>query len=140
MSRNRRGGIADASNYMSPSNPGLVVLVEDDHGMRRALQRVLEASGFAAEPFASAEALLATDAASRALCIVLDIHLPGMSGLALRQHLVDMGMHVPIIFITAQDSATLRRKATARPADYLVKPCPAEALVAAVNRALGKVT
>src|SRR5262245_27088949 len=137
MSRNRRGGIADASNYMSPSNPGLVVLVEDDHGMRRALQRVLEASGFAAETFASAEALLATDAASRALCIVLDIHLPGMSGLTLRQHLAAIGMHAPIIFITAKDRANLRRKAAACATEYLVKPFPAEALVAAVNRALG---
>jgi len=138
MSRNRRGGVADASNNVSPSNHDLVVLVEDDHGMRRALQRVLEASGFAAETFASAEALLATDAASRALCIVLDIHLPGMSGLALRQHLMAIGKHVPIIFITARDSANLRRKTAAYATGYLVKPFPAEALVAAVNRALGK--
>ena len=53
--------------------------------LRITLQRVLETSGFAVELFASAEALLAADIASRTLCLVLDIHLPGMSGLALRQ-------------------------------------------------------
>jgi len=118
------------------SPAGVVAIVEDDDGMRLALQRVLETSGFAVAPFASAEALLATDAASRSLCIVLDIHLPGMSGLALRQRLVALGVRVPIVFITARDGANVRSQVAACASDYLVKPFPSEALVAAVNRAL----
>jgi len=104
--------------------------------MRLALQRVPETSGFAVELFSTAEALLAADITSRTLCLVLDIHLPGMSGLALRQLLEAKGVRLPIVFITARDGAHLRRQAAEGASDYLVKPFLSEALVAAVNRAL----
>jgi len=88
------------------------------------------------ELFASAEALLAVDIGSRTLCLVLDIPLPGTSGLALRQQFEAEGIRLPIVFITARDSVNLRRQAAEGATDYLVKPFLSEALLAAVNRAL----
>jgi FixJ family two-component response regulator len=125
------------ANYVSELSSGVVAVVDDDEGVRRALQRVLETAGFTAETFDSAESMLAADAASRALCLVLDIHLPGMSGVALARHLVSTGINLPVIFITARDSADPRWREVGA-ADFLVKPFRAEALVAAVDRALAK--
>jgi FixJ family two-component response regulator len=121
---------------VSELSPGVVAVVDDDDGMRRALQRVLETAGFTVETFGSAEALLATGAASRARCIVLDVHLPGMSGFALQTRLESMGTRIPVVFITGLDSASSRRQAAAAASDYLVKPFLPEALVAAVDRML----
>jgi len=103
--------------------------------MRLAIGRYLEVQGFETGLFDSAEALLAGGAASAAQCLVLDIHLPGMSGIALARHLVSLGVNLPVIFITGRDSEQQRRQLVGE-ACYLVKPFPPEALVAAVNRAL----
>jgi FixJ family two-component response regulator len=131
-----RDRAASAPTIVSQIPAGVVAVVEDDDGMRLDLQRVPETSGFAVELFSTAEALLAADITSRTLCLVLDIHLPGMSGLALRQLLEAKGVRLPIVFITARDGAHLRRQAAEGASDYLVKPFLSEALVAAVNRAL----
>src|SRR5262245_11862456 len=74
---------------------GAVAVVEDDEAMRQAIRRVLESEGFATEAFASAEAFLATGAASRARCLVLDVRLPGMSGTDLHRHLRALGIATP---------------------------------------------
>ena len=103
--------------------------------MRIALGRVIDAAGFAAVAFASAEDLLTGEAASRARCFVLDIHLPGMSGIDLARRLASMGVSVPVIFITAKDNAQQRRISDGA-AGYLVKPFAPEALIAAIGRAL----
>ena len=131
-----RDRAASAPTIVSQIPAGVVAVVEDDDGMRLALQRVPETSGFAVELFSTAEALLAADLTSRTLCLVLDIHLPGMSGLALRQLLEAKGVRLPIVFITARDGAHLRRQATEGASAYLVKPFPSEALIAAVSRVL----
>jgi FixJ family two-component response regulator len=123
------------ANYVTQLSSGVVAVVDDDEGVRLALQRVLETAGFTAETFDSAEALLAADAASRAQCLVLDIHLPGMSGVVLARHLASMGMNVPVVFITASEH---QRQRVDGAADCLVKPFPAEALVASVARALAR--
>jgi FixJ family two-component response regulator len=106
--------------------------VEDDEDMRTAIRRVLEGAGLRTEAFDSAEALLATDASSRAQCLVLDIQLPGISGFELQARLGAAGP--PVVFITAHDTPSKRKRALASDALYLVKPFLGETLVAAVSR------
>lgn len=123
---------------MSQSSGSVVALVENDEGLRQALQRMLEISGFTTETFDSAEALLAVDGAVRARCLVLDVQLPGMSGFDLHRCLEVHGRSRPVIFITAFDSAATRARAAASGAvAYLPKPFPVEALVDAVSRTGG---
>jgi FixJ family two-component response regulator len=107
----------------------LVAVVDDDEGMRQAMRRVLETEGFVTETFSTAEAFLAADAAARAQCLVLDIHLPGMSGTELHKRLQAMGRAVPTVFVTA-------RPIKETP-DCLVKPFPAETLIQAVSKSIG---
>jgi len=118
---------------------GAIVLVEDDGSSRQAYQRVLSAAGFRAEAFASAESLLESGSASRAACLVLDIQLPGLSGLELRRRLARAGsVQPPVIFITGHDAAAAREQAEALgAAAYLTKPFAGRTLVEAVSRAVG---
>jgi FixJ family two-component response regulator len=106
-----------------------VAIVDDDEGMRNAMRRVLETEGFVTEVFSTAEAFLEAGAAARAQCLVLDIHLPGMSGIELARRLRAMRRGVPTVFVTAH--------ATRETHDCLVKPFPAEALVQAVSQSIG---
>jgi FixJ family two-component response regulator len=114
-------------------------VVEDDAGMRAAIHRLLQVEGFQSLLFDSAEALLASGAASQAQCLVLDVHLPGLSGFELYSHLAGSGAAPPAVFITAHDQPKLRRQALASGSGYLVKPFSGSALVDEVNHALVKV-
>ena len=90
---------------------GVVAVVEDDAAMRKSIGRLLDASGYATEVFASAEELLQSAVVDIAVGLVLDIHLPGMSGIELRRHLRAAGSKVPVIFITAFDDDATREEA-----------------------------
>jgi len=115
----------------------LVVLVEDDLGMREALTKVLNASGFRALPFSSAEALLEVSDTADAACFVLDIRLPGLSGFELFRRLKAAGSTAPAIFITAQDDDAGRDLAKRLgAASYLAKPFSGRALLQAIDAAL----
>jgi FixJ family two-component response regulator len=114
-----------------------VAVVDDNPSMLRSIQRLLNAEGFSVEAFPSAEAFLDSGGGSRATCVVLDIHLPGMSGLELRRRLTAVGSDLPIIFITAIGDEALKGAATLLGCvAYLNKPFAPEALVAAVADAL----
>ncbi|NRP75355.1 Transcriptional regulatory protein FixJ [Ensifer psoraleae] len=114
-----------------------VAVVEDDPSMRRSVERLLNANGFATEGHSSAEAFLSRADASRIGCVVLDIHLGGMSGVELWQRLKASGVNLSVIFITAVEDEALELEAVkAGCVAYLHKPFPAELLVSAVNRAL----
>jgi FixJ family two-component response regulator len=114
-----------------------VVVVEDDAGMRDAIDRVLQATGFAVTGFASAEAALQDKVTREAHCLVLDIHLPGISGFDLYERLAETGSKPPVIFITARDDIRSKeRSAQLGALDYLVKPFSGRALAAIVARAL----
>ena len=104
--------------------------------MLRAMRRVLEMEGFVTEGFGTAEAFLASGAAARVRCLVLDIRLPGMSGIELQRHLVSAGHAVPAVFVTAHDDPHLRRTLMKRREYYLVKPFLGETLVQAVSRSI----
>jgi FixJ family two-component response regulator len=116
-----------------------IVVVDDDASMRHAIERLLKAAGFHATTFSSAEALLQTDAALSAGCLVLDIHLPGLSGFELRQRLAESGHASPVIFITAHDRPTGREQAMqAGGVAYFTKPFSGRALLAAVTKAIDR--
>ena len=111
-----------------------VFVVDDDSSMRKALERLLRQHGFYAVLFDSAEALRAHKDFSQAFCIILDIDLNGVSGIALRRALAKSGITVPIIYITGNDNDATRAAAMASGcAAYLSKPFLAESLVASIN-------
>ena len=125
---------------MPEQEQGAIVVVDDDDSMRSAAQRVLDAAGFRAEAFASAESLLESGAAHDAACIVLDIHLPGLSGFELCHELARAGpAYPPVIFITGHDDPVARERAEALGAcAFLPKTFAGRTLVEAVARAVGK--
>jgi FixJ family two-component response regulator len=110
-----------------------IVVVEDDAGMSKAIARLLRAAGFQPVSFASAEELLQTEAADSAACLVLDIHLPGLSGIELGRLLVTSGRPKPVIFITGQDEPSLRDEARSLGCAYFRKPFEGKALLEAIR-------
>lgn len=126
---------------MPDQNKSLVVVVEDDAGMRKALARLLRVAGYQTALFPSAEAFLVSLEIDLAACLVLDIHLPGLSGLELRRRLTASGRHWPVIFITAQDDDATRDEARQLECiAYFRKPFEGAALLDAIRHALAIVT
>jgi FixJ family two-component response regulator len=105
--------------------------------MRRSVERLLNAHGFATEGYSSAESFLDRDDAGEIGCVVLDIHLGGMSGIELQRRLEDIAPKLPVIFMTAVDDASLELEAMhAGCVAYLHKPFPAALLIGATIKAL----
>ena len=115
---------------------GYIVVVEDDAGMSKAIERLLRAAGFQPKSFASAEELLQTKAAEEADCLVLDINLPGLSGVELGRRLIAEGRARSINFITGQDDEALRNEAQRLGCAYFRKPFDGKALLEAIRRAI----
>ena len=116
----------------------LVSVVDDDESVRESLPDLLRLLGFAAEAFSSAEAFLASDVVSETNCLLLDIAMPGMSGPDLQDELARRRETIPIVFITANEDRTLRRRLRARGAvECLFKPFSEAALLDAVRAAAG---
>ncbi len=116
---------------------GLVAVVDDDESVRRALTRLLAADGLSAEGFPSAKAFLDRLAEGLFNCVILDIHLGGMSGLDVLERLAVKGKAPPVIVITAYDDQASRERACRGGASaYLCKPIDAQALLIEVHRAI----
>ena len=114
-----------------------IVVVEDDSGLRQALKRVLSVAGFRTRAFADAEALLEASAARTAACLVLDVHLPRLSGFELYERLrTESGVRPPAVFISAHDESDARKQASSAGAAYLPKPFAGRQLLAAVRQAM----
>ena len=112
-------------------------VVDDDDSVRLALKLLLRSAGFRVEAFGSAEEYLASDSAES--CLVLDVRLPGMSGIDLLEKLIDSGHEVHPVFITARPNERDRSRALADGAvDYLEKPFDQEDFLAAVRKAVGE--
>jgi len=116
-------------------NRGNIVIVEDDAGLNRAVVRLLQAAGFQSFSFDCAEGLLASNVATFADCFVLDVHLPGISGIELHHKLNNTGSKRPVIFITAHDDPETRNS-TSDAASCLTKPFTGRALIQAIDDAL----
>jgi FixJ family two-component response regulator len=112
-----------------------IVLVDDDESVRRALGRLLRSIGLRVEMFATAEEYLC--AAPAADCFVLDVELPGLSGLELHRRLIAEGRAGPTVFITAYaDERTRQTALQAGAIAFLAKPFEEQALLDALDRAL----
>ena len=106
-----------------PEKSFTVFVVDDDDSVRKALGRLLRANGYKVMTFESAEDFLVSDRGQTEGCIVLDIGLPGMSGLELYEKLASSEANYPVIFITAQDNPQWRKAAAETDAvAYLRKP------------------
>jgi len=114
-----------------------IVVVDDDSSMSQAIERLLVSSGWKARSFSSAEDLLVWDQRAGVVFLVLDIQLPGMSGLDLQQELASSGVHPPVAFITGYDRPHFRQRAEqAGAVAYLTKPFPGQFLTDAIRRHL----
>jgi FixJ family two-component response regulator len=119
-----------------PRIPPTVCIIEDDESVRRALRRLLRAVGLTAEAFASAEEFLEAAGRPAPGCLILDHHLPGLSGLELQARLKAEGRDIPIVFLTAYGDARVREQALrAGAVAFLEKPFAEKALLEAVGRA-----
>src|SRR6266851_2331746 len=115
----------------------VVSIVDDDVSVRRSTRRLLRSSGFRAEVFASAEEFLESKSAAKTACLILDLRMPGMSGLELQRRLTQNGDPVPIIFLSAHASEEDERFALrAGAVQFLRKPSSKEALLGAIRDAL----
>ena len=119
--------------------PGsLVVVVDDDESVRESLPDLLKELGYAVRAFSSAEAFLASDCVGEARCLILDIAMPGMSGLDLQRELKRRRRKIPIVFITAHADESVRPRILEDGAvECLFKPFSEAALLGALSIALG---
>ena len=114
-----------------------VFLVDDDDGVRQAVARVLREAGWNVQAFASAEAFLARPVGGAGHCLVLDVSMPGLDGLALQRRLAEEEEVMPIVFITGHGDIPMTVRALKGGAsDFLTKPVQTQALVSAVRTAI----
>ena len=115
----------------------LLCVVDDDESVRESLPDLIKEFGFAARAFSSAEEFLSSGVIDETSCLILDVAMPGMGGLELREELQRRGREIPIIFITGQRDETVRaRVLRQRVAGFLLKPFNDTDLLAAIKTAL----
>jgi FixJ family two-component response regulator len=111
----------------------VIAIVDDDESVRRSLHRLVRSAGYAVETFASAADFLAWLPRGQAACLILDVHMKEMSGLALQQRLA-----VPVVFITSHDDATTRAQIEkSGAAGHLWKPFDEAAVLEMIRRTVG---
>jgi FixJ family two-component response regulator len=116
----------------------VVFVVDDDETVRKSLGSLLRSAGLNVETFASAQEFLAEPRADAPGCLVLDVRLPGLSGLELQRRLAADGCAVPVVFITAHGDAASRAQALeAGAVECLLKPFSEEALLSAIRAGSG---
>src|SRR6201988_1566313 len=96
---------------MTSSEQPTVLIIDDDSRMRAAMQRLLKTVGLHSESFATPEDFLRHNLPKGPSCLLLDVRLPGMSGLEVQSKLIEMGVHIPIIFITSYADIPMTVKA-----------------------------
>ena len=117
----------------------VIFVVDDDASVRKSLARLLGSHGLTVETFDSAEQFLKREFYDGTGCIILDVRMPGLSGIALHDELARTDYHVPVIFITGHGDIPMGVEAMKKGAsDFLPKPFEESQLLDAVNRALEK--
>jgi len=121
-------------NLAESAEPPLVVIVDDDAGVRTSLQELMQSVGIEAVGFASTRELLEARLPERAGCLVLDVRMPGLSGLDLQHHLAISGNSKPIVFLTGHGDIPMSVQAMkAGAVDFLTKPFRDQTLLDAVT-------
>jgi FixJ family two-component response regulator len=122
---------------MKPVAVPTVFIIDDDRGMRQAVQDLVESVGLRAEAFATAQEFLSRQPTSDPSCLVLDVRLPQMSGLDFQRRLTEIGTQIPIIFITAHGDVPMSVRALKSGAvEFLSKPFRDQDLLDAIQQAL----
>lgn len=114
-----------------------IYVVDDDDSLRRSLRRLLVSRDWKVEEFSSGADLLERGPLAAPGCVLLDVMMPGMSGLDLQQHMVDAGNSLPVVFLSGQSDIPVSVSAMKHGAvDFLVKPVAAEELFQALDQAI----
>lgn len=117
----------------------VVAVVDDDESVRESVPGLLRTLGYEAIAYASAEEFLTSHSAPKPQCLILDIAMPGMSGPQLQQELADRGLGIPVIFITARASESIRSGLKRNGAvECLLKPFTTQQLLGALDAALAR--
>ena len=121
----------------SEQSSRFIAIVDDDRSVQTALQDLIESEGLSTLCFSSAEQFLDSGAQHKAMCLIVDIRMPGMSGLELQTKLKAERCRIPIIFITAHGDEKMRMQALrAGAVEFMAKPFDDEALLESVRAAL----
>ena len=121
---------------MSKVLNGSIAIIDDDVLVRQSLEDCMESAGYAVESFDSAEQFLASKSARTAACLIVDVQLPGITGLELQNRLAAADNQVPVVFVSAQGTQANREKAMGRGATgFLSKPFRRDDLVRLVEAA-----
>jgi FixJ family two-component response regulator len=121
-----------------PEGP-LIAIVDDDMSIRNATQDLLRAAGFCAATFSNATSFLDSPSLPQVSCLVVDMRMPGMTGLELHEHLTASGAAIPTIIITAHPGElTPERVHAAGVTCFLIKPFAPDELLECVRRAVGR--
>jgi len=122
---------------MKPASGPTVFIIDDDRGMRQAIQDLVESVGLRAEAFATGQDFLGKQLSGSPSCLVLDVRLPQLSGLDFQRHLAETGVQIPIIFITAHGDIPMSVRALKSGAvEFLTKPFRDQDLLDAIQQAL----
>lgn len=122
---------------MNPADDAIVFVIDDDARMRAATQRLLKSVGLHVESFAAPKEFLGRKLPDVPSCLVLDVRLPGMSGLDVQHKLAEAGVRIPVIFITGHGDIPMTVKAMKSGAvEFLTKPFRDQDLIDAIHQAL----
>jgi FixJ family two-component response regulator len=124
---------------MTPAGAPTVFIIDDDAGMRASIQGLLKSAGLRSESFGTAEEFLRSKRPDGPSCLVLDVSLPGVSGLDFQHELADAGIQIPIIFVTGHGDIPMTVKAMKSGAvEFLTKPFLDHDLLNAIQQALDR--
>lgn len=122
---------------MSDNTDAIVFVIDDDESVREALKSLMRSVGLRVETFASAQEFLQSGRPDVAACLILDVRMPGLSGLDLQRELADANIHIPIIFITGHGDIPMSVRAMkAGAVEFLTKPFRDQDLLDAIQQAL----
>jgi len=122
---------------MTSAGAATVFIIDDDAGVRAAIEGLLKSVGLRSECFATPQEFLSRQHPNGPSCLVLDVRLPGVSGLEVQHQLAEMGVHVPVIFITGHGDIPMTVRAMKSGAvEFLTKPFRDQDLLDAIQRAL----
>jgi FixJ family two-component response regulator len=117
----------------------LIAIVDDDPDVRRALRRLIGSAGFAVETFSSGEEFLRSLEQHQPACIVLDLHMPEVSGFDVQMQITHSHASIPVVILTGHDTPEARERALkGGAACYLCKPIDDETLLAGINAAIAR--